>query len=100
MTWHELAPGVHQARGNACTLTVTRNADRADLWTVQMDWGLHSPLLSAAERFSGTLEAAQVHALSCVHALSQTLRADAAALAGSMSRTINRAAAHAPEVGA
>jgi hypothetical protein len=89
MTWHELAPGTHQARGNACTLTVTRDRDRPDLWTVQMDWGLRSPLLSAAERFSGTLEAAQVHALACMHALAQTLRADAAALAGSMSRTMN-----------
>lgn len=100
MTWTETAPGVYEARGRACKLRLSRvRPEDRYTWLVELDFGLRSPLVSAAGEHRGTLEGAQVYALGLIHNLGDNLSRDAAQLAGSMTRTLTGSRSPAPEVG-
>ena len=102
MTWTETAPGVHEASGRACRLTVSKvRPEDPYRWRVELDFGLHSPLVSAAGEHAGTVESAKVYALQLIHNLGHNLNRDSAELAGSMTRTLTVTGSRspAPEVG-
>lgn len=100
MTWTETAPGVHEASGRACRLTVSKvRPEDPYRWRVELDFGLHSPLVSAAGEHAGTVESAKVYALGLIHNLGHNLSSDAASLAGSMTRALTGTRSPAPEVG-
>ena len=101
MTWTEIAPHVYQARGKACRLQLSLiKPEDPYRWRVELDFGLRTPIVSAAGEYAGTIEGAQVHALGLIHNMGHNLTRDAAALAGSMTRKLNGAMpAPAPEVG-